>query len=250
VQGKTRRRQRALAHKRRSADRSVGQHEHDWLKDAEHVTASRAERAGVSWAEGRHAARMGSTTMLRIRVAYLGKSVLTRSRLVSATARCSQRRGTCLRRASHRQVPGGGEEARFVSYRSSRCKAVSQSGLSRDQFSADPFRNHLRRVHRASRARGEGRSSRAASPAVCTGTATSTATGSRQRRGRTFRSPRRRCTSAARKTLRVVCPLSDAVRAIVPNLRGVVDVADCGHWTQQERPDLVTTVLLDFLGGL
>jgi pimeloyl-ACP methyl ester carboxylesterase len=37
---------------------------------------------------------------------------------------------------------------------------------------------------------------------------------------------------------------------IVPNLRGVVDVPDCAHWTQQERPDLVTAALLDFLRGL
>jgi pimeloyl-ACP methyl ester carboxylesterase len=43
--------------------------------------------------------------------------------------------------------------------------------------------------------------------------------------------------------------LTDAVRAIVPNLRGVVDVPDCAHWTQQERPDLVTAALLDFLRG-
>ena len=50
--------------------------------------------------------------------------------------------------------------------------------------------------------------------------------------------------------MRVVYPLTDAVRAIVPNLRGVVDVPDCGHWTQQERPDLVTAALLDFLRGL
>jgi pimeloyl-ACP methyl ester carboxylesterase len=33
-------------------------------------------------------------------------------------------------------------------------------------------------------------------------------------------------------------------------LRGVVDVPDCAHWTQQERPDLVTAALLDFLRGL
>ena len=51
-------------------------------------------------------------------------------------------------------------------------------------------------------------------------------------------------------SMRVVYPLTDAVRAIVPNLRGVVDVPDCAHWTQQERPDLVTAALLDFLRGL
>jgi hypothetical protein len=36
----------------------------------------------------------------------------------------------------------------------------------------------------------------------------------------------------------------------VPNLRGVVDVLDCAHWTQQKRPDLVTAALLDLLRGL
>jgi pimeloyl-ACP methyl ester carboxylesterase len=50
--------------------------------------------------------------------------------------------------------------------------------------------------------------------------------------------------------MRVVYPLTDAVRAIVPNLRGVVDVPDCAHRTRQERPDLVTAALLDFLRGL
>jgi pimeloyl-ACP methyl ester carboxylesterase len=50
--------------------------------------------------------------------------------------------------------------------------------------------------------------------------------------------------------MRVVYPLTDAVRAIVPNLRGVVDVPDCAHWTQQERRDVVTAALLDFLRGL
>jgi pimeloyl-ACP methyl ester carboxylesterase len=47
--------------------------------------------------------------------------------------------------------------------------------------------------------------------------------------------------------MRVAYPLTDAVRAIVGNLRGVVDVPDCAHSTQQEQPDLVTAVLLDFL---
>jgi hypothetical protein len=31
--------------------------------------------------------------------------------------------------------------------------------------------------------------------------------------------------------------LTEAVRAIVRNLRGAVDVPDCAHRTQQERPD-------------
>ncbi|MCK2239790.1 MULTISPECIES: alpha/beta fold hydrolase [unclassified Crossiella] len=37
---------------------------------------------------------------------------------------------------------------------------------------------------------------------------------------------------------------------ILPDLRGVVDLPGCGHWTQQERPDEVNKALLEFLGGL
>jgi len=36
----------------------------------------------------------------------------------------------------------------------------------------------------------------------------------------------------------------------VPNLRGIVDLPGCGHWTQQERPAEVNGALLDFLAGL
>lgn len=36
----------------------------------------------------------------------------------------------------------------------------------------------------------------------------------------------------------------------VPNLRGVVDLPGCGHWTQQERPAEVNAALLEFLKGL
>ena len=50
--------------------------------------------------------------------------------------------------------------------------------------------------------------------------------------------------------MRTVYPLDDAVRAIVPNLRGVIDVPGCGHWTQQERPDVVTDALVEFLRDL
>jgi len=35
----------------------------------------------------------------------------------------------------------------------------------------------------------------------------------------------------------------------VPNLR-LEMVRDCGHWTQQERPEEVNRLLLDFLGDL
>ncbi|MEV5848464.1 alpha/beta hydrolase [Streptomyces sp. NPDC051985] len=36
----------------------------------------------------------------------------------------------------------------------------------------------------------------------------------------------------------------------VPDLRGSVILADCGHWIQQERPEAVNRELLGFLGGL
>ena len=39
----------------------------------------------------------------------------------------------------------------------------------------------------------------------------------------------------------------EAMQANVPNLRGVVTLAGCGHWTQQERPDEVSTQLVSFL---
>ncbi|WP_249227007.1 alpha/beta fold hydrolase [Kutzneria sp. CA-103260] len=37
---------------------------------------------------------------------------------------------------------------------------------------------------------------------------------------------------------------------LAPNLRGVVDLEGCGHWTQQERPDEVNAALVEFLKGL
>src|SRR5689334_22170542 len=79
VQGKSLRRERALAHKGGRARRSVGQHEHDWLKDAEHVAASGAERAGMRW-EAPHAMRIDATTALHIGGAYRDTAVVTRSR--------------------------------------------------------------------------------------------------------------------------------------------------------------------------
>ncbi|MEV6112752.1 alpha/beta hydrolase [Streptomyces sp. NPDC052109] len=44
--------------------------------------------------------------------------------------------------------------------------------------------------------------------------------------------------------------LDDAARALVPHLRGAVEVPECGHWSQQERPHVVTDALLEFLRGL
>jgi len=38
--------------------------------------------------------------------------------------------------------------------------------------------------------------------------------------------------------------------ALVPDLRGKIMLEDCGHWTQQERPDEVNAALLAFLAGL
>jgi pimeloyl-ACP methyl ester carboxylesterase len=37
---------------------------------------------------------------------------------------------------------------------------------------------------------------------------------------------------------------------LAPNLRGVLDLDGCGHWTQQERPDEVNAALIEFLTGL
>lgn len=42
---------------------------------------------------------------------------------------------------------------------------------------------------------------------------------------------------------------SDAMKASVPNLRDVLVLPGCGHWTQQERPAEVSAALVDFLRG-
>ena len=39
----------------------------------------------------------------------------------------------------------------------------------------------------------------------------------------------------------------EAMKANVPNLRGVVMLPGCGHWTQQERPEEVNAQLVSFL---
>jgi pimeloyl-ACP methyl ester carboxylesterase len=41
---------------------------------------------------------------------------------------------------------------------------------------------------------------------------------------------------------------SEAMKTNVPNLRTVVTLAGCGHWTQQERPAEVNAALIEFLG--
>ena len=39
----------------------------------------------------------------------------------------------------------------------------------------------------------------------------------------------------------------DAVNAMTPNYKGSVIIPGAGHWTQQEAPDQVNKILLDFL---
>ncbi|MCP4248657.1 MAG: alpha/beta hydrolase, partial [bacterium] len=43
--------------------------------------------------------------------------------------------------------------------------------------------------------------------------------------------------------------LTDGMERWVPDLRVEV-VHECGHWTQQERPELVSELLVDFLRDL
>ena len=38
--------------------------------------------------------------------------------------------------------------------------------------------------------------------------------------------------------------------AFVPQLRGTIMIAGCGHWTQQERVQEVNAVMIEFLRGL
>jgi pimeloyl-ACP methyl ester carboxylesterase len=56
--------------------------------------------------------------------------------------------------------------------------------------------------------------------------------------------------SGERDVVRTFYALDDSARMVVPNLRAVVDVPDCGHWTQQERPTEVNNALLDFVRTL
>jgi pimeloyl-ACP methyl ester carboxylesterase len=43
---------------------------------------------------------------------------------------------------------------------------------------------------------------------------------------------------------------SDAMKASVPDLRDVLILPGCGHWTQQERPAEVSTAIVGFLEGV
>lgn len=56
--------------------------------------------------------------------------------------------------------------------------------------------------------------------------------------------------SGENDVVRTFYAMDDRARAMLPNLRGVVDVPGCGHWTQQERPEVVNEALLEFLRGL
>jgi pimeloyl-ACP methyl ester carboxylesterase len=40
------------------------------------------------------------------------------------------------------------------------------------------------------------------------------------------------------------------LRTVVPQLRQTIMLPDCGHWTQQERPDAVNAAMIGFLQGL
>jgi hypothetical protein len=42
----------------------------------------------------------------------------------------------------------------------------------------------------------------------------------------------------------------DALKTHVPNLREVIILPGCGHWTQQERPSEVNRELIEFLAAL
>jgi pimeloyl-ACP methyl ester carboxylesterase len=42
----------------------------------------------------------------------------------------------------------------------------------------------------------------------------------------------------------------EAMKELLPNLKGVVLIPESGHWTQQETPDEFNAALLGFLTGL
>jgi pimeloyl-ACP methyl ester carboxylesterase len=55
-----------------------------------------------------------------------------------------------------------------------------------------------------------------------------------------------------RDNVRTFCriPALNVLRKVAPALREVIEVPDCGHWTQQEQPDEVNKALLGFLRQL
>jgi pimeloyl-ACP methyl ester carboxylesterase len=44
--------------------------------------------------------------------------------------------------------------------------------------------------------------------------------------------------------------MAQGMQQWVPNLRDTVLIRECGHWTQQEKPEEVNRILIDFLRGL
>jgi pimeloyl-ACP methyl ester carboxylesterase len=44
--------------------------------------------------------------------------------------------------------------------------------------------------------------------------------------------------------------LADSLRGTLPDLRGVTVLPDCGHWTQQERPEEVNAAIVGFAGSV
>ncbi|CUU59303.1 Pimeloyl-ACP methyl ester carboxylesterase [Parafrankia irregularis] len=55
-----------------------------------------------------------------------------------------------------------------------------------------------------------------------------------------------------RDNVRTFCriPTLERMRALAPALRDVIEVPDCGHWTQQERPNEVNDAIVSFLRQL
>lgn len=57
--------------------------------------------------------------------------------------------------------------------------------------------------------------------------------------------------SGEKDVVRAMSPgAAEAMRKWVPNLRDVIWLSGCGHWTQQERPADVNAALIDFLRSL
>jgi pimeloyl-ACP methyl ester carboxylesterase len=44
--------------------------------------------------------------------------------------------------------------------------------------------------------------------------------------------------------------LADSLRHTLPGLRGATVLPDCGHWTQQERPEEVSAAIVEFAGSV
>ena len=53
-----------------------------------------------------------------------------------------------------------------------------------------------------------------------------------------------------RDPVKTFSPPAEGMRALIPNLTGIVEIKDAGHWVQQERPDDVNAALIKFLRAL